>query len=327
MVTNNPTTSGDAGTTGSGLIGGLIAQQSPRRRQRKLAPWMEDTPWWLRILKFLTLAFIAIIMLFPFVNVVAVSFSSARDVIEGGLILFPRHPTLDSYRALLQGGIVVRSLTISIGLTLIGTALQMVFTTALAYGLSKPNVPGSKIFLWIVLGAFLFGPGMIPSYLLVKELGMIDTYAALVFPGLIGAWNLIILRSFFQNLPQDLIDAARIDGASDFGVLFHIVLPLSKAVLAVVALFYGVAMWNTFFGAILYLNDTSKWPIQVVLRQYVIEGSSITNASQFAPGQPPPPAQSLQMAMVVLATVPILIVYPFLQKYFTKGVLTGAIKG
>jgi putative aldouronate transport system permease protein len=168
---------------------------------------------------------------------------------------------------------------------------------------------------------------MIPSYLLVKELGMIDTYAALVVPGLIGAWNLIIVRNFFQNLPQDLLDAARIDGASDLGVFRHIALPLSKAVIAVIALFTGVGIWNTFFNAILYLNDSSKWPIQVVLRQYVLEGSTITSAADFAPGQPPPPAESLQMAMVVIATVPILIVYPFLQKYFAKGVLTGAIKG
>jgi ABC-type glycerol-3-phosphate transport system permease component len=298
-----------------------------RRRSRKLAPWMEETPLWLRILKGITLVFIAATMLLPFVNVVATSFSSAKDVIEGGFLLFPRNPTLDSYRVLLSGGTVLRSLQVSIWLTLIGTAVQMIFTTALAYGLSKPGVPGSKFFLWIVLGAFLFGPGLIPSYLLVKELGMINTYASLVVPGLIGAWNLIILRNFFQNLPQDLMDAARIDGANDLGVLRHIVLPLSKAVLAVVALFYGVAMWNTFFNAILYLNDSSMWPIQVTLRQYVLEQTSITSAADFPPGKPPPPGESIQMAMVVIATVPILIVYPFLQKYFTKGVLTGAVKG
>jgi ABC-type glycerol-3-phosphate transport system permease component len=319
MITDTPIISGKAN------LPRLSRNSGPR--VSRAAPWMEESPLWMKIGKGILLVFIAVIMLFPFVNVIAISLSSAKDVLEGGLILYPRNPTLDSYRALLNGGIVLRSLVISIWLTLIGTALQMVFTTGLAYGLSKPGVPGSRFILWLVLGSFLFGPGMIPSYLLVKELGLIDSYGALIFPGLIGAWNLIIVRNFFQNLPQDLIDSARIDGASDLGVLWHIVLPLSKAVLAVVALFYGVGMWNTFFSAILYLNDTSKWPIQVVLRQYVIEGSNITSAADFAPGQLPPPAQSLQMAMVVLATVPILIVYPFLQKYFTKGVLTGAIKG
>jgi len=173
----------------------------------------------------------------------------------------------------------------------------------------------------------MFQSGTSPFYLRDRELGMFDTFASLVVPGLIGAWNLIIMRNFFQNLPQELLDAARIDGASHLGVFRHIALPLSKAVIAVIALFTGVGLWNTFFNAILYLNDSAKWPIQVVLRQYVLEGSTITSAADFAPGQPPPPAESLQMAMVVLATVPILLVYPFLQKYFAKGVLTGAIKG
>ncbi len=304
-----------------------ITQARVRRRPRKLAPWMEDAPLWLRLVKGLALVVIALIMLLPFWNVVAVSFSSAKDVMEGGFTLFPRNPTLDSYRALLKGGTVLRALRVSILLTIFGTAIQVGFTTAMAYGLSKPGVPGSKFFFWLVLGAFLFGPGMIPSYLLVKQLGMIDTYAALVVPGLIGAWNLIILRNFFQNLPQDLIDAARIDGASDIGVLRHIVLPLSKAVIAVVSLWTGVGIWNTFFNAILYLNDSTKWPIQVVLRQYVLEGSTITNAGDFPPNHPPPPTESLQMAMVVLGTIPILLIYPFLQRHFTKGVLTGAVKG
>ena len=148
-----------------------------------------------------------------------------------------------------------------------------------------------------------------------------------MLPGLVGAFNLIVLRNFFMNIPQDLMDAARVDGANDVQVFFRIVLPLSKAVLAVISLFYGVGIWNSFFNAILYLNDATKWPIQVVLRQYVLQGSALTSAAQLDPNQPPPPPQTIQMAIVVVATVPILLAYPFLQKYFTKGVLTGAIKG
>lgn len=306
---------------------GAEKRRSRLFRRRKAAPWMEDIPWWLAALKALTLVIIALMMLLPFWNVVAVSFSSAQDVMQGGFTLWPNNPTLESYKALLSGGTVIRSMRVTMLLTLVGTAIQVAFTTMMAYGLSKPGVPGSRFFFILVLIAFMFQPGMIPVYLLVRELGMIDTYASLVVPGLIGAWNLIIMRNFFQNLPQELLDAARIDGASDIGVFRHIALPLSKAVIAVIALFTGVGLWNTFFNAILYLNDSAKWPIQVVLRQYVLEGSTITSAADFAPGQPPPPAESLQMAMVVLATVPILLVYPFLQKYFAKGVLTGAIKG
>lgn len=294
---------------------------------RKQAIWMEDTPFWLSFGKGVLLLFIALVMVFPFLNVVATSLSSQADILAGGFTLWPDNPTFDSYRALLNGGLVLDSMRITILLTLAGTALQVSFTVMMAYGLSKPGVPGSKGFFMLVLVAFMFAPGLIPSYLLVKELGMLNTYAALVVPGLIGAWNLIIARNFFQNLPQDLLDAARIDGASDIGVFRHIALPLSKAVIAVISLFTGVAIWNTFMGAVLYITDSSKWPIQVVLRQYVISSSPITSAADLPPGADAPPTIALQMAMVVLATLPILIVYPFLQKYFAKGVITGAIKG
>ena len=266
-------------------------------------------------------------MVFPFIYVVAVSFSSARDAITGGLILWPKNPSLEAYQAIFRGGIVVRALGVSVGLVVFGTTLKMIATVALAFGLSKRNVPGAKIVLLLVLGTLLFRPGLIPSYLLVKGMGMIDSYQSLILPGLISAFYLIILRNFFMNIPQELIEAARLDGASDWQVLWQIVLPLSKAVLAVIALFYGVDIWNAFFNAILYINNASMWPIQLVLRQYVLQGSAMASALTLDPNQPPPPAQTLQMAIVVVATVPILLVYPFLQRYFTRGVLTGAIKG
>jgi ABC-type glycerol-3-phosphate transport system permease component len=305
-----------------------VAATMGRRRRRSERPiWMEEPPLAIKLLKAIALIWIVIIMIFPLVYVIAVSFSSAQDVLGGGLVLFPANPTLDAYRAIFEGGVVNRALRVSIGLTVFGTLAQMVVTTMLAYGLSRPGVPGSRIALFIVLGAFLFSPGMIPSYLLVKELGMLDTYAALVVPGLVNAFNLIVLRNFFMNIPQELIDAARVDGASDVQIFFRITLPLSKAALAVISLFYGVAIWNAFFNAVLYIYDTSKWPIQLVLRQYVLQGSSLAQAAEFNPNQPPPPPQTIQMAIVVVATIPILLVYPFLQKYFTKGVLTGAIKG
>jgi ABC-type glycerol-3-phosphate transport system permease component len=288
---------------------------------------MEKPPLWMTALKTIVLALIVLVMVLPFFHVFAVSLSSYEDVLAGGLVLFPSNPTLAAYEAIFRGGIVVRALQVSVGLTLFGTLAQMIFTTTMAWGLSRPGVPGSRGLLFVVLGALLIAPGIIPSYLLIKELGLLNTYQALILPGLISSFNLVIVRQFFINLPGELIDSARIDGASEWQLFWHIALPLSKAVLAVVALFYAVNIWNSFFNAVLYLQDTTKWPIQLVLRQYVLQGSDIATAADTASNQPLPPARTLQMAIVVVATVPILIVYPFLQKYFTKGVLTGAIKG
>jgi putative aldouronate transport system permease protein len=315
--------------SGEAYEGGVadVAAAEGTRRPGGRPPWMEKPPFWVTALKTLTLAFIVLTMVLPFLHVFAVSFSSYKDVLGGGLILFPRNPTLAAYDAIFSGGIVVRALQVSVGLTLFGTLAQMIFTVTMAWGLSRPGVPGSRFILFVVLGALLFAPGIIPSYLLIKELGLLNTYQALILPGLISSFNLVIVRQFFMNLPQELIDSARIDGASEWHIFWNIALPLSTAVLAVVALFYAVSIWNSFFTAILYLQDPTKWPIQLVLRQYVLQGTDIANAADVPSNQPMPPARTLQMAIVVVATVPILIVYPFLQKYFTRGVLTGAIKG
>lgn len=310
--------------TGAALIGrGRRAGQERSGRP----PWMETPSPVAAAGKAVLMGCIAVLMIFPFIYVIAVSFSSYKDVVKGGLILWPAHPTLAAYRAILSGGIVLHALQVSILLTILGTAFNMLMTISLAYGLSRPGVPGSKFVLVLVLFTLLFSPGLIPNYLLVKQLGLINSYYSLVLPGAINAFNLVILRQFFMNLPDELLESARLDGASDLRILLRIMLPLSKPVLAVVALFYGVEHWNAFFNATLYLNDAQKWPIQLVLRQYVLQGSALASAVNIDPNQPPPPAQTIQMAVVVIATVPILLVYPFLQKYFTKGVLTGAIKG
>lgn len=320
LTDTDVTRAGTAATPDVILAGG-------RRQRGNRPPWMEEPSPLMTALKVLILAIIVVAMLFPFINVFGVSFSSYKDVLGGGLILFPANPTLAAYEAIFKGGIVVRALQVSAGLTIVGTLAQMIFTTTMAYGLSRPGMPGGRAILLLVLGALLFAPGLIPNFLLIKNLGLLNSYIALIVPGLISAFNLIIVRQFFMNLPQELLDSARIDGASDWRVFWNIVLPLSKAVLAVVALFYAVGIWNSFFNAVLYISDVTKWPVQLVLRQYVLQGSSIATATDLQSNQPAPPPATLQMAIVVVATVPILVVYPFLQKYFTKGVLTGAIKG
>ncbi|MFD6178616.1 MULTISPECIES: carbohydrate ABC transporter permease [unclassified Isoptericola] len=287
-------------------------------------PWMGRPSPGVQVAKGVAIAFIVLVMLYPFVYVIAMSFASRAAAAEGGM--FPTSFSLDAYRSILGGGVVTRALLVSAFVTIVGTALSMLFTTTLAYGLTRTRrVPGSRAVLVLVLCTMLFGAGIIPNYLLVRSLGLLDSYWALIIPGLISAFNMVVVRNFFMGLPEELLESARLDGASEWRIFGQIVLPLSKAVLAVIALFYAVGYWNSFFNAMIYINDTAKWPIQVVLNQYVVQGSALTSIQ--APDQPPPPGQTLQMAVIVVATVPILLLYPFAQRYFTKGVLTGAIKG
>jgi putative aldouronate transport system permease protein len=290
--------------------------------------WMERPSGPTQALKTVVLVAIVALMVFPFLSMLAVSLASARDVLAGGLVLWPAHPTTVAYESILRGGIVTRAMLVSVGITVAGTLLSMGLTTTMAYALTRTrDVPGSRLALLLVLGTLLFSAGIIPNYLLVKSLHLLNTYWALILPGAVSGFNLVVIRQFFLGIPQDLLDSARMDGANDLQILWRIVLPLSKAVLAVVALFYAVGLWNDFFNALLYLNDSSMWPVQLVLRQYVLQGTPLGDVqSNPLLGDPPPP-RSFQMAIVVLGTLPILLAYPFLQRYFTRGVLTGAVKG
>src|SRR5262249_17393204 len=192
--------------------------------------------------------------------------ASEADVLKhGGLVIWPEHPTLNSYRTIFAGGVVTRAITVSVGITVIGTLLSLAVTIGMAYGLSR-RIWGSRFFLLLALTTLLFTPGIIANYLAVKQLGLLNTYASLILPVLVNAFNLVVLPQFFMNIPQEVIDSAKIDGANDWDVLLSIILPLSKAVIAVVALFYAVGYWNNFFQALLYLNDSAMWPLQLVLR-------------------------------------------------------------
>lgn len=277
------------------------------------------------LLKGLVVVLVVSAVAYPLLGVIGTSFASQTDIIRSpGLVLWPDHPTLEAYRTVFSGGVVTRALLTSVVVTLVGTACSVLVTIGMAYGLSRREVVGSRLILMTALFTMLFDPGIIPKFLTVKELGLYNTLAALVLPTMVSAFNLVVLRSFFMNLPEELYDAAKVDGAGDFRTLVRIVLPLSKAVLAVIALFYAVTYWNAFFNAMLYLNDAEKWPLAMVLRTFVLQGQSLEGASV---GEAVAPQQAVQMAVLVIAVVPILCVYPFLQRYFTKGVLTGAIKG
>jgi len=288
--------------------------------------WLERERWFEKAIKIGVFTVVLFVIIYPFFSVVATSLASDQDVIKnGGLVIWPEHPTWNSYRTIFAGGVVTRAAMVSIGITVIGTLLSMALTVGMAYGLSR-KIVGGKVILILALTTLLFTPGIIPNYLAVKQYGLLNSYASLILPVVISAFNLVVLRQFFMGIPSELIDSAKIDGANDFDVLIKIVLPLSKAVLAVIALFYAVnTYWNAFFNALLYLNDSSMWPLQLVLRLYVVQGAPLPTAGEALDSVPP--LQSLQMAVVVTALVPILLVYPFLQRYFTSGVLSGAIKG
>lgn len=281
-----------------------------------------------RALKGLVVLIACLLVLGPFLSVISTSLADVKQVnAAGGFVLWPNHPNLESYRAILSGGVVTRALFVSIGVTVVGTLLSLASTTLLAYSLSRPGSLCHKPILMLVLFTLLFSPGIIPNYLMVKSLGLLNSYWSLILPVMISGFNVIIMRAFFLDLPQELLDSAQIDGAGDLRVLTRIALPLSKAVLAVIGLFYAVGYWNSFFNAMLYLNDNAKWPLQLVLRTYVVNNATLGSDQLSVGATVPPPQQSLQMAILVIALVPILVVYPFIQRHFTKGVLIGAVKG
>ena len=270
-----------------------------------------------------------VLTIVPFLYVVAGSFATEKELVERAFFIIPRTFSMNAYKYITADGSIFRGLMNSFFIMVIGTFINMAFTTTLAYPLSKSNIKGRNAILNMIIITMLFSGGMIPNYLVVKGLGLLDSYWALMLPGAINAFNLIIVKNFFQELPHELEEAAKIDGCSDVGIFMKIILPLSKPALASVGLFYAVSHWNDFFNSLIYLNSTEKFPVQIILRQIVLlalgasaDGSSI----DFGAGGTPP-EQAVKMAATVVATIPILCVYPFVQKYFEQGVMVGAVKG
>lgn len=278
------------------------------------------------VIIYLILTFLAVIMVIPFIYVIAASFAKESEIQTRPIFLWPNEPTLAAYEKVFDmsnmGSTVIRSLIVSVLVTVIGTLINLFFTTTMAYGLSRSDLKGKKFLLNMVLFTMVVNGGMIPTFLLVKGLGMYDTYAALILPGAISAYNMLIVRNFFIELPRELEEAASIDGCSDIGIFVKIALPLSMPCLATFGLFYAVGHWNNYFGALLYLDDQKKYPFQLVLRNIVMQSQDTSaNANQELP------SDTLKMASIVIGTVPILCVYPFLQKHFAAGVMVGAVKG
>ncbi len=293
---------------------------------------MRDKSWGNRLFHTLntgTLIVFSLIMIIPFIYIVLASFTSSDELMRKGFVLFPTKWSLDGYRYIFSTGTIFKSLMITIYITVLGTLLNLFFTSLTAYPLARKSLDGRRLLLFLVLFTMLFSGGMIPTFLVVKATGLLDSSWSLIVPGLISAFNLIIMRNFFQQIPEELIESSKIDGSHEVGTLLRIVLPLSMPAIATFSLFYTVGHWNSYFSAVLYINDSELWPIQVWLRQIVIlaQGSGIGDSAQLDSEFAIPPAAVIKMAVIVISTVPILLFYPFLQKHFAKGVMLGSVKG
>ena len=313
------------------VLPGPAAERTSRAaRRRENAPrrplWQEKPGVFGLSAKTLAIVVISILVLYPFLAVLGTSLSSEAEIARhGGLVLWPAHPTLAAYRMIFTGSVVTRAVVVSLLITLVGTAFSLLITVPMAYALAQKRLIGRRFFLMTALFTMMFNPGIIANFLLVSNLGLSNSYWSLILPSLVSAFNLVILRSFFMGLPQELYDSASIDGAGDLRMLLQLAIPLSKGVIAVVTLFTAVGYWNEWFNALLYLNDSTKWPLAYVLRFYVDSGQSLVPPAVTADAGIAP--QAVSMATVVVSVVPIVLLYPFLQRYFTRGVLTGAIKG
>lgn len=270
---------------------------------------------------------IGLCMLAPFLYIVAGSFATEKELTQRAFFIIPREPSLGAYTYIWKDKTIFIGLLNSLKVTLIGTLWCMTITVLFAYPLSKQHLIGKNLILNLVIVTMLFGGGMIPSYLLVKSLHLLDTHWALILPASFSAFNMIIVKKFFAELPLELEEAALMDGASDWTVFLRICLPLSKPVLASISLFYGVDFWNNYFSAMIYLNTKSKFTVQVILRQIMALSQAIQTDQEMMGLEILPPDKAVRMACTVVATLPILMIYPFLQKYFAQGVMVGSVKG
>ncbi|MGW8744312.1 carbohydrate ABC transporter permease [Streptomyces sp. NPDC055794] len=277
--------------------------------------------------KGLVLALACLGILFPLWIVVVTSLSSRETIDEaGGLVMIPKDVTFVAYQELLSGGQVTRAAMVSVGVTLVGTLFSMAVSVLCAYGLSRSGSLGHRWILMLLLATMFFSAGLIPTYLLVQSLGLMDSYLALILPSAISVFNILVLRGFFMGISPELIDSARIDGAGDLRILWRIVLPLSRAVVAVITLFYAVGYWSAWFNASLYLNDQDMLPLQNVMIQLVQKQEAPVGLGQaIKTGELS--GLAVQMAVMVMALLPVAILSPFVQRHFRKGMLTGAVKG
>jgi putative aldouronate transport system permease protein len=270
------------------------------------------------------LSLLSVCCVLPLLHVLALSLSGEHAILSGLVGLFPREGHGEAYRAVVERTGMVRALAFTAYLTVLGTAVNVALTALAAYPLAKRDLVGKRILWLFILFTMFFGGGLIPLFLVVRSLGLLDTVWALILPGAIGTFNLILMKTYFQGIPESLAESARMDGCSELTVLARIIVPVSTPVLATLALFYGVGHWNDYFQALVFISDPDKYTLQLRLQQLIADVSVLEDFGAAGAGETP--AQSLKAAAIVFATVPILLVFPFLQKYFAKGALLGSLK-
>ncbi|WP_341480147.1 carbohydrate ABC transporter permease [Paenibacillus dendrobii] len=275
------------------------------------------------------LALIGLATLFPIYYTVVLSFMDPTEYYQGKLTLFPSKWTMEAYRYLLSTRTFIDALSVSGFLATVGTLLSLTVTSGLSYMLSRKRLRFRRPLMFLILLTILFQPGLIPSYFVVRELGLLDSVWSLIIPSLTGGWYVLLMKGFYDSIPDSLEEAARIDGCNEIGVWFKIILPLSLPAMVAFGLFYAVGYWNTFFSAVMYINDHTKWPLQVILRNMLTDPTSAMSGNglqQLREGAKKMPSETLKMAAVVVTTLPIMLVYPFLQKHFAKGAMVGSVK-
>ncbi|CAN7391616.1 carbohydrate ABC transporter permease [Paenibacillus sp. LjRoot153] len=271
---------------------------------------------------------IVVVVLYPLIFIVSASFSDPLLVLNGEVVLLPKQITLEAYRNVFHNEQIWNGYGNTILYTAVGTIINLIMTTLAAYPLSRPDLPGRGIFMVFITLTMFFSGGLIPSYLLVKNLGMVDTMWALVIPGAIATYNLIVMRTYFQsNIPWEIQEAAHMDGCSNWKLLTHVILPLSKPIMAVMVLFYAVGHWNSFFNALIYIRSKDLYPLQLVLREVLMVSQADVVDSSVGLESKILLAESIKYVVIIISSLPVLLMYPFVQKHFVKGVMIGSLKG
>lgn len=282
------------------------------------------------VINYTILILITIIVMYPLVFVLSASFSDPQAVLRGEMLLWPKGVNLNSYVKIFQNKDIISGFTNTLVYMSLGTFINLTMTILAAYPLSRKDFVGRNAIMALLVFTMFFSGGLIPTYLLIKNLGMLNTLWVMIIPNAVSIWNIIIMRTFFQqSIPGELQEAATIDGCSNIKILTRIILPLSMPIIAVTILFYAVGHWNAFFNALLYLSDKDKFPLQLILREILIQGQTndMVKMSTESAIKQQREVEGIKYAVLVVANLPVLALYPFLQRYFVKGVMIGAIKG